>query len=81
AVGLAVIAGSGLLFATLNGFRLWLACTPPSDRKPQRRTDDRDLPLYTVLVALAKEAAVVPGLLDALEALDYPALGSKRTTA
>jgi hypothetical protein len=30
------------------------------------------LPLYTVLVPLYREAAVLPGLLRALEALDYP---------
>jgi len=71
-VGLAAIGTAGLLFGTLNGFRLWLACTPASDGQPLRRGEDRDLPTYTVLVALAREAAVVPGLLDALERLDYP---------
>ncbi|HEX8417758.1 MAG TPA: glycosyltransferase family 2 protein, partial [Methylobacterium sp.] len=34
---------------------------------------DRDLPLYTVLVALHREAAVVPRLVGALSRLDYPA--------
>lgn len=34
---------------------------------------DADLPTYTVLVALHREAAVVPRLIAALDALDYPA--------
>ncbi|MDR7039077.1 cellulose synthase/poly-beta-1,6-N-acetylglucosamine synthase-like glycosyltransferase [Methylobacterium sp. BE186] len=34
---------------------------------------DRDLPVYTVLVALYREAAVVPRLVGALARLDYPA--------
>ena len=34
---------------------------------------DADLPVYTVLVALHREAAVVPDLIRGLAALDYPA--------
>ena len=34
--------------------------------------DERQLPTYTVLVPLYKEAAVVPRLIDGIEALDYP---------
>lgn len=33
---------------------------------------EEDLPYYTVLVPLFKEAAVVPQIIDALERLDYP---------
>jgi len=33
----------------------------------------RDLPVYTLLVPLYREAAVLPGLIEALRALDYPA--------
>ncbi|PZQ17158.1 MAG: hypothetical protein DI534_11385 [Leifsonia xyli] len=61
----------GLLFAASNGFRLLVAFTPPRDRL-RAETPDADLPVYTVLTALYGEAAVVPGLLDALERLDYP---------
>lgn len=39
---------------------------------PERIAADQ-LPHYTVLVALYREAAVVPALLEALERLDYPA--------
>lgn len=34
---------------------------------------DRDLPVYSVLVPLYREAAVVPHLVEALKRLDYPA--------
>lgn len=34
--------------------------------------DDRDLPVYSILVPLYREAAVVPHLVAALQALDYP---------
>jgi cellulose synthase/poly-beta-1,6-N-acetylglucosamine synthase-like glycosyltransferase len=70
-----VLGMTSLLFATLNLFRLYVACTPPAPERSLRRDDDRTLPVYTVLVPLAREAAVVPGLLAALERLDrdYPA--------
>jgi cellulose synthase/poly-beta-1,6-N-acetylglucosamine synthase-like glycosyltransferase/type II secretory ATPase GspE/PulE/Tfp pilus assembly ATPase PilB-like protein len=35
--------------------------------------DDRDLPIYTVLVPVYKEANVLPNLIERLEKLDYPA--------
>jgi glycosyltransferase XagB len=34
--------------------------------------DERELPLYTILVPMYKEARVIPRLLDNLERLDYP---------
>ena len=34
--------------------------------------DERELPIYTILVPLYKEAAVVPYLLDGIGRLDYP---------
>ena len=36
------------------------------------RQDDRDLPVYTLLVPLFREARVLPGLIAALRQLDYP---------
>ena len=42
----------------------------PADAPPQ---DDADLPVYTIVVPLYREAAVLPQLLGALSALDYPA--------
>ncbi len=40
--------------------------------KAKQRTADADLPLYTIMVPLLKEAAVLPILVDALQKLDYP---------
>lgn len=71
-MGFALMAVGSLLFATLNAFRIWLAFTPPTDRRPARWIADRDLPVYTVLVALYREGAVVESLLDSLDRLDYP---------
>lgn len=47
----------------------------PQEKLPARsgRVDDASLPVYTVLVALYREADVLPGLMQALAALDYPA--------
>ena len=42
------------------------------------RTPDHDLPVYTLLVPLFREARVLPQLVRALDALDYPALCRKR---
>ncbi|WP_018044071.1 glycosyltransferase [Methylobacterium sp. 88A] len=39
---------------------------------PGQRMSDVDLPVYTVFVALYREAAVVPRLLEALTRFDYP---------
>ena len=41
--------------------------------------DDESLPVYSIIVPLHREAALVPQLLAALSAIDYPALGSKLT--
>lgn len=34
--------------------------------------DERDLPIYTILIPLFKEAAVIPYLVDGINSLDYP---------
>jgi len=47
---------------------------PPHPRIPGDHYDeDRALPVYTLLVPLFQEAKVLPGLIAALRALDYPA--------
>ena len=40
---------------------------------------DRDLPAYTIIVALYREANMARDLIAAMERLDYPPLGSKLT--
>jgi antitoxin (DNA-binding transcriptional repressor) of toxin-antitoxin stability system len=75
----------GLMLALLT-FRLAAAAigaaeivrADASEPRPVLLTDDA-LPTYTVLVALYREAPVVPRLLGALRRLDYPVLCSNLT--
>jgi cellulose synthase/poly-beta-1,6-N-acetylglucosamine synthase-like glycosyltransferase len=60
---LVIVAGIVLRLLTIGRSA---AATEPSPRP------DRDLPVYTVIVALYREARVVPDLIAALDALDYP---------
>ncbi len=39
--------------------------------------DERELPVYSIIAPLYREAKVAARLIDALDAVDYPALGSK----
>ena len=61
-------------------FLAWLALRligvfvgAPTRDRPSRLPDD-GLPVYTVIVALYREAASVDGLLSAIERLDYPGI-------
>ncbi len=65
--------GLTLLFMGWTLLRLICLFTPPAEVAPRAELSDAELPLYTVIVALYREAASVPGLVAALEALDYPA--------
>ena len=60
------------VFLSWTGLRLASMLSPPLRSGLRLRYSDADLPVYTVIVALYREAAAVPGLIDALEALDYP---------
>ncbi|UJW84946.1 glycosyltransferase family 2 protein [Devosia sp. SL43] len=46
--------------------------TPARQDRPQRRPPDEELPIYSVLIPLHNEAAMVPQLFEAMWALDYP---------
>ncbi|TCK31161.1 cellulose synthase/poly-beta-1,6-N-acetylglucosamine synthase-like glycosyltransferase [Ancylobacter aquaticus] len=48
------------------------ACTIPPQPPPRPARDDASLPDYSLIVPLYREARVVPQLVDALDALDYP---------
>ena len=63
----------------LLGFKLWLFRKPAEAVLEREVTgeelaalDERELPVYTVLVPLRDEASVLPTLAKALAALDYP---------
>src|SRR4051812_15366560 len=64
-----VLAGWFLAFAGLR-FCGSFAPRPPQPRLP--RMPDRQLPVYTVIAALYREAKLVAPLMQAIDALDYP---------
>ena len=70
----AMVGVALLLAAVLLGWSVLriAACTIPSERDPPLVRDDAALPVYSLLVPLYREARVVPQLLAALSALDYP---------
>jgi hypothetical protein len=67
-----------VLFVPVIAIRLLALCDlafgrhSPAEHR-QARIPDADLPIYTVLVALYREAKVLPALVDGLTKLDYPA--------
>ena len=62
----------GAVFLAWTGLRLLgLVSERFVRRQPQQFRDDW-LPTYSIIVALYREAAAVPGLVAALQALDYP---------
>ena len=71
AVRLGVEAMLSAVFLAAMGLRLG-ACLMPETGAPQPVVEDRHLPVYTVIVPLYREAVMLPRLLAALSALDYP---------
>jgi glycosyltransferase XagB len=74
-VSLALAAGGlGILFLALANFRiaacLERAAVTRSNSSPRRA--DRDLPVYTIVVPLYREAGVVADLCNSLRDIDYP---------
>ncbi len=61
-----------MLFLSMSALRL-MALRPPSECAPPPRLADAELPVYSVLVPLYKERAVLHQITAALKALDYPA--------
>ena len=64
-------AALALTFLAWTGLRLVGAATAWRAWRPLRM-QPRDLPIYTIIVALYDEATIVPRLIAALRALDYP---------
>ena len=69
----------GAIFAVAVAVRLLALRPAPPDRVAQPSGDDADLPVFTILVPLFRETRVRRQITSSLLALDYPALGSKRT--
>lgn len=67
---------AALLLLAPGVLRLF-ASLPKRARKPPILLTDSELPVYSVLIPLRDEAAMVPMLARAMAAIDYPALGSK----
>lgn len=71
----AVHIGSGLLATLFLAFamlRIAGSLTPRPDHRPLRRMPDDELPVYSIIAALYREATSVAPLLRAIDALDYP---------
>ncbi|NVO14291.1 MAG: glycosyltransferase [Rhodoplanes sp.] len=68
ALGIALAA----LFLAWTALRIAAVAMPPGSPVRLARLQDGALPLYTIVVALYREAATVPQLVRALDALDYP---------
>ncbi|HLJ71909.1 MAG TPA: glycosyltransferase [Roseiarcus sp.] len=58
------------VFGSSIALRLWASAQRPAPR--ERPCADRDLPVYSIVVALYREANMVDQLVAALDALDYP---------
>ena len=69
---LALELALALLFMAWLGFRLVSSFVPRPAPVPSLSMPDAQLPVYTVIAALYREAESVPGLIRALENLDYP---------
>ena len=71
---LALMAVPFLMVVALRAAALWHLLAGRARPRPcNAPAGDESLPLYTVLVPLYREAGVVPHLLRALAAIDYPA--------
>ena len=69
-IGLAIV-----LYVVTSLYKIYVLFTAARYGTPSHSPlalDDADLPRYTILVPLFREAAVIAGLLDALRSLDYP---------
>ncbi|HZQ12171.1 MAG TPA: glycosyltransferase [Pseudolabrys sp.] len=60
------------IFLAWLGLRLIGTFAAPSERGPAPRLSDDQLPTYTLIAALYREASSVGGLLSAIKRLDYP---------
>jgi hypothetical protein len=78
AIVTALVVLMALLFALSVFFRALLAFRGASPIPAQPAAEGDALPVYTILVPLYREAAVLPALARALMALDYPGMLAQR---
>lgn len=71
-VALVVNAALAVVFLSWTLLRLIGACTPGALEPEQPPENDDALPIYTIIIALYREADAVEGLIQALVRLDYP---------
>jgi cellulose synthase/poly-beta-1,6-N-acetylglucosamine synthase-like glycosyltransferase len=71
-VSLALDVALALIFLGWAGLRLMGTLTRHSPHRARERVSDSELPVYTLLVALYREAPAAAELIKALAALDYP---------
>ncbi|GAA1331837.1 glycosyltransferase family 2 protein [Saccharothrix algeriensis] len=73
----ASVAAVTAVYVVLISFRCLLVIAGPGARiiraRDGARTPDRDLPPYTVLLPVHREAVVLPKLVETVHRLDYPA--------
>jgi cellulose synthase/poly-beta-1,6-N-acetylglucosamine synthase-like glycosyltransferase len=67
-----VIAALALIFLGWTALRAMSILTAGFQWQQQRLIPDRELPVYSIIVALYREAATVGGLIESLQAIDYP---------
>ena len=69
-----IVDGVSAVFFAALVFRLLVSAAglPKTRQMTSARIGDADLPMYSVLVPLYQEADMVPGLVAALRAFDYP---------
>ena len=72
-VALTMLATLPFLFVVgLRVASLALVLRPPLDRRRHERIPDAELPIYTIMAPLYREADVLPDIVEAIAALDYP---------
>ncbi|HEX2216066.1 MAG TPA: glycosyltransferase family 2 protein [Xanthobacteraceae bacterium] len=65
-------AAISIVFLAWTGMRIVAAVRAPRPAPAAAALADSALPVFTVVLALYREAAALPGLIEALHALDYP---------
>ncbi len=71
----AFVVAMTLLFGVATFFRVllsWLGGLPSERKQEIANVSDATLPVYSILVPLYREAGIVPNLVRALRALEYP---------